>query len=192
MKFFFSLTSCESEHALQGLQELRITIIGLEVNLPQIRRTVHANLHVNPRGRLRLRLVLENVLPVRSDWWPPNYLCPASNRTNKSSKKKENRKSSKRPRLSKIIKRTYFGEDAAFGPSSWTSSPSCLDSDRGLLLLLLIPLLFSDSSVPGSPSRSSVASRLRSFSKLPISCSNPNRESPNKNSPKKSVLPLNF
>lgn len=56
------------EHVLEGREQLVVTSVSLEVNLPEVRRTVHRHLHI--------RTALQNVPSERPHWWPPHHLRP--------------------------------------------------------------------------------------------------------------------
>jgi len=73
------LTKYALEHIFQGLEKFRVAFVNLEIYLPQIRCTRHAHFHVHPIPfTFFFFLLLYVILPVRSNRWPPHYLCPTS------------------------------------------------------------------------------------------------------------------
>lgn len=94
------LTDGELEHILQSLKKLRIAFINTQINLPQIRSTIHTDFHINPsavhcRRRGLCFLHLKCIFPKRSNRWPPHNLSPTkptSQNTNWVTKKNTNTK----------------------------------------------------------------------------------------------------
>ena len=81
--FGIILTNSEgAEHVAQGIGQLLITSVHLQVNLTQIRRSVHANLHKGCVAAHLLPLLAaallpgQHVLPEGPNRWPPHNLCP--------------------------------------------------------------------------------------------------------------------
>jgi hypothetical protein len=73
------------EERVQSLPELPVPLVHPEVHLPEVRRAVHAHLHVQASLLLLLLLLLdllgrrrrlEGVLPVRPHRRPPDHLRP--------------------------------------------------------------------------------------------------------------------
>ena len=75
------LTYSEFKHVFQSLKEFWVTLVNPQVNLPEVRGSIHAYFHVNTRSLSFSLLWLQVVFPVGSDWWPPHYLCPAMSST---------------------------------------------------------------------------------------------------------------
>lgn len=81
------LTSTEAtEHLLKGSGEVLVVLVSLEVNLPEIRRAIHADLDVEePLALFGLSILLaalllgssHGVLAVAADWWPSHHLSSA-------------------------------------------------------------------------------------------------------------------
>jgi hypothetical protein len=81
------LTSTEAtEHLLKRSRQVLVVLVSLEVNLPEVRRAIHADLDVQePLVLLGLSILLaalqlggrHRVLAVASDWWPSHHLSSA-------------------------------------------------------------------------------------------------------------------
>jgi len=75
-----------TEHLLKCSGEILVVLVCLEVNLPEVRGSIHADLHVEePLALLGLSILLaalllgssHRVLAVAADWWPSHHLSPA-------------------------------------------------------------------------------------------------------------------
>ena len=75
------LTYSEFKHVFQSLKEFWVTLVNPQVNLPEVRGSIHAYFHVNTRSLSFSLLWLQVVFPVGSDWRPPHYLCPVVSNT---------------------------------------------------------------------------------------------------------------
>lgn len=73
-----------AEHLLKSWRKFNIVGEGFEINLSEIRGTIHADLHIETTMScftftfiIVLRRVRGHaVLPKRSNWWPSHNLCP--------------------------------------------------------------------------------------------------------------------
>ena len=72
------LTDGKLEHIFQCFEELWVAPVHLKINLPEIRSSIHAHFDVHSSTiNSIVFLWLQAIFPVRSDWWPSHYLCPA-------------------------------------------------------------------------------------------------------------------
>lgn len=73
-----------AEHFLECNREFMIAPVHLQVDLTEVRCTIHANLHKGGNGGRLLTLLFlalvrldgHDVLPERSNGWPTHHLCP--------------------------------------------------------------------------------------------------------------------
>lgn len=81
MKWVGNFTDGEAaKHFLERSGEFRVAAVGLEVHLPQIGSSIHADLHVKAFAFGVVAVLRQSrgrgVLAKRSNWWPSYYLCP--------------------------------------------------------------------------------------------------------------------
>lgn len=71
-----SLTNTQVEKILQGFEEIGVALVLLEIDLSEVRSSVHAHFHELSQSFGHRFLHLQIVFPVGPDWRPPHYLGP--------------------------------------------------------------------------------------------------------------------
>lgn len=74
-----------AEHFGQGIREILVAGVHLEVNLPKIRSSIHGNLHKGDGSSTTTHcllcfaalLISHNIFPVVPHRWPTHHLCSA-------------------------------------------------------------------------------------------------------------------
>ena len=77
-----------AEHFLKTWRKFNIVAVGFQINLSEIRSTIHADLNIKTSYSWFLlsfvvafcQIIGHRVLSKRSNWWPSHNLCSATNK----------------------------------------------------------------------------------------------------------------